>query len=180
MAVPEPSLDVTLDLLRLGSVGIVSSVFTTWLGFAKYVRERRWEHMREAYASVVEETWKVLDMLASMRHWDEKGDTFDGATFQRKLAGMMAGLEHLRKLRAIGEFTLSRDAVRAIGEFVDSFRAAIPEDPERTERAQWRSIGNDLQILAASFSASIIAIGQRDLESVMTRPVMFRQILGRR
>jgi hypothetical protein len=103
-----------LELIKLGGVAVLSGIFSAFLALRRYRHEKWWEMRANAYREGIE---ALSDLLAhykyELNNWQREQTTSDKA-----FAEIATAQSNVRKLRDMGAFMFSREAERALSEFV--------------------------------------------------------------
>lgn len=103
------------EILKLGSVGIVSGTFAAYLATRRFKHEKWWEMRVNAYKLIIEN----LSDLAEL--YEERNNNWERAPIEPKEIGLeiRAHLSKIRKHRDMGAFLLSREAEKVLNEFLE-------------------------------------------------------------
>ncbi len=108
-------MELVIELIKLGSVGVLSGVFGAFMALRRYKHEKWWEMRANAYKTVIE---SLSDTVAI---YEEKNNNWEQSSIEPEKISedLKFARERVRKHRDIGAFLFSKDAEAALTEFVD-------------------------------------------------------------
>lgn len=108
-------MDLATELIKLGSVGVLSGVFGAFMALRRYKHEKWWEMRVNAYKTVIE---SLSDMTAIYEARNNNWEQFpsEPESISKELSVVRG---KVRKHRDMGAFLFSNDAEAALTDFVD-------------------------------------------------------------
>ncbi|WP_339668364.1 hypothetical protein [Dasania marina] len=108
-------MDLATELIKLGSVGVLSGVFGAFMALRRYKYEKWWEMRVNAYKAVIE---SLSDMTAI---YEKRNNNWEQSPIEPKNISqeLRVAREKVRKHRDMGAFLFSNDAEAALTDFVD-------------------------------------------------------------
>lgn len=108
-------MDLAIELIKLGSVGVLSGVFGAFMALRRYKHEKWWEMRVNAYKTVIE---SLSDMTAIYEARNNNWE--DSSTEPESISQELSVVRgKVRKHRDMGSFLFSNDAEEALTDFVD-------------------------------------------------------------
>lgn len=103
-----------LELIKLGSVGLLSGMFSAFVALKVYKNQKWWDLRVEAYKGAIEHISDLAAIYeARYTSWEES--PIEPAGLAREVGELSY---KVRKLRDMGAFLFSSDAEKALTEFV--------------------------------------------------------------
>ena|SRR5581483_228166 len=120
-------MDTFLELLKLGSVGLIAGLFSSYLANRDYRSRKWWELRVSAYQSVIESFSDLIYYYD--RHYNATIKSYDlPDDFKKKLDEFWESSFHrIRKAADSGAFLFSPEANKALSEFMSQ-----DDDPNDT------------------------------------------------
>lgn len=145
-------MDLTTELIKLGSVGLLSGAFGAFMALRRYKHERWWEMRVNAYKTVIE---SLSDMTAIYEarnnNWEQSPVEPEGINNELRVVR-----EKIRKHRDMGAFLFSNDAEQALTSFIEfNVDSASVTDPSDVYGPFSRSSRDCLE--------KIVALSKKDL-----------------
>ena len=145
-------MEVFIELLKMGVVGLVAGMFSAFMALRKYKYEKWWEMRVNAYKNVIE---NLSDLTAI---YQRRNDTWENSPVEP--AEIHHELERLRteirKHKDMGAFLFSPEAEKALIEVI-SFKVDYKEvyDPS--------DIYGPFSVVAKKGLAKIVELSKKDL-----------------
>lgn len=108
-------MDIAIELIKIGGVGVLSGVFGAFMALRQYKHEKWWEMRVNAYKTVIE---CLSDMVTI---YEERNRNWECFPCEPENIGqeLRVAREKVRKHRDMGSFLFSNAAEAALTDFVD-------------------------------------------------------------
>ncbi|WP_313038368.1 hypothetical protein [Stutzerimonas nitrititolerans] len=108
-------MDIAIELIKIGSVGVLSGVFGAFIALRRYKHEKWWEMRVHAYKTVIESLSDIVAIYEERnKNWEHSPREPENIIQELRVAR-----EKVRKHRDTGAFLFSNDAEAALTNFVD-------------------------------------------------------------
>ena len=145
---------VMLELIKLGSVGIIAGLFASFMANRDFRHKKWWELRVAAYQKAIEALSDIVHYYETHKNTWETNSLTDE---QKQLLNVMIGEARpkIRKLADTGSFLFSNDANIALRVFID-FRVSDIIDPD--------DYYGPLQIEARKCLEKLVTLSKKDLK----------------
>jgi hypothetical protein len=146
-------MELIVELIKLGSVGILSGIFSAIIALRRYRHEKWWEMRVDAYRSGIEALSDlVIHYELRLRNWER--EPIEPEVVSAEIASARS---KVRKLRDMGAFVFSSEAENALNEFVEF---DIPEE----HVSDPGDIYDPLSRIAKKSLQELITVSRKDLK----------------
>ncbi|GAA66141.1 hypothetical protein [Pseudoalteromonas sp. BSi20429] len=145
---------VILELIKLGSVGIIAGLFASFMANRDFRHKKWWELRVSAYQNAIEALSDIVHYYEVHKNtWDTNNLTDEQKQFLNVIIG--EARPKIRKLADTGSFLFSEDANTALRAFID-FRVGEIIDPD--------DYYGPLKIEASKCLKKLVTLSKKDLK----------------